>query len=139
MPRASKRGRPRTHAWRTLLNTIFYVRRTGCQWRCFPHDFPQWKIVYHSFWRWRKEHTWERIHTRLREHLRVVLGLASQPSAGIMESQRVKTTGGGGARGDDGAKQIKGRKRHLLVDTHGFVLTVTVHPADVMDRDGVAL
>ena len=139
LPRGSNPGRPRKYAWRVILNAIFSGLRTGCQWRFLPHDFPKWKTVYHYFWRWRKEHIWERMHTRLRDHLRMALGREAQPSAGIIESQSVKTTGVGGARGYDGAKKIKGRKRHLLVDTEGFLLTVKVHPADVMDRDGVAL
>jgi putative transposase len=95
--------------------------------------------VYQSFWRWRKEHLWEQIHAKVRAALRVRHGREVQPRAGIIESQSVKTTGVGGARGQDGAKKIKGRKRHLLVDTQGFVLTVQVHPADGMDRDGVPL
>lgn len=139
LPGSGKLGRPRKHSWRDILNAIFYVLRTGCQWRCLPHDMPTWKTVYHYFRRWRKAQMWSRIHTRLREQLRVTLGREAQPSAGILDSQSVKTTGVGGERGYDGAKKIKGRKRHLLVDTQGLVLTVKVHPADVMDRDGVAL
>src|SRR5262245_30648912 len=139
LPPGSTRGRPRTHPWRDILDAIFYVLRTGCQWRFFLHDFPQWKTVYHYFWSWRKESMWEQIHSRVRDHLRVALGREAQPRAGIMESQSVKTTGVDGERGYDGAKHVKGRKRHLLVDTQGLVLTVQVHPADVMDRDGVTL
>jgi putative transposase len=137
LPESRKPGRPRQHSWRDILDAIFYVLRTGCQWRCLPHDLPKWKTVYHYFWRWRKAQVWARIHTRLREQLRVALGREAQPSAGIIDSQSVKTTGVGGERGYDSAKQIKGRKRHLLIDTEGFVLAVHVHPADVMDRDGV--
>jgi putative transposase len=139
LPGSKKLGRPRKYAWRDILDAIFYVLRTGCQWRFLPHDLPKWKTAYHYLWRWRKEGTWRRIHAQLREQLRVMQGREAQPSAGIIDSQSVKTTGVGGARGYDGAKHIKGRKRHLLVDTQGLVLTVTVHPADVMDRDGVVL
>jgi putative transposase len=139
LPRPSKPGRPRKYSLRDMLNAIFYVLRTGRQWRCLPHDLPHWKTAYHYLRLWRKDGTWKRLHDCLRECLRGALGREAQPTAGIIDSQSVKTTGVGGDRGYDGAKKIKGRKRHLLVDTQGLVLTVRVHPADVMDRDGVAL
>ena len=135
-PKASKRGRPRQHTFRELLNAVFYLTKTGCQWRNLPADFAPWRTVYHYFRLWKKNGLWETIHTHLREFVRLMEARQRHASAAIIDSQSVKSTECSDARGYDAGKKINGRKRHILVDTMGLILAVMVLPANIQDRDG---
>jgi putative transposase len=130
-------GRPWKHLVRDLLEGIFYVVRTGCQCRALPPEYPPWQTVYWWFRRWRLDGMWDQLNTALRERVRLAIGRHPQPSAGIIDSQSVKTSALGGVRGFDGGKKINGRKRHVLVDTLGLVLKAVVHAADIQDRAAV--
>jgi putative transposase len=139
IPPAKPGGRPRSVNMRHILNGIFYMLRSGGAWRLLPHEYPAWSTVYDYFRKWRNAGVWEQLVRTLRECLRVQAGRKATPSAGIIDSQSVKTTERGGPHGYDGGKKVNGRKRHLLVDTMGLLLKVVVHEANLQDREGVKL
>jgi transposase len=135
-PPPARTGRHRSWPMRELINAIFFVLRGGCPWRMLPENFPPHQTVYRWFTRFRDDRTWEKLNHRLVMRDRERVGREASPSAGVIDSQSVKTTEAGGPRGYDAGKKINGRKRHALVDTDGRGLELQVHPASLQDRDG---
>ena len=133
-----KKG-PKQICRRRILNAIWYLVRTGCQWRNLPQSFPKWKTVYNVFWHWRKDGIWQKIHDTLCCLLRKKQGKKATPSVGIIDSQSVKTTENGGERGYDAGKKVNGRKRHIVVDTLVLIMSLVIHTADIQDQDGAKL
>lgn len=140
LPPPSKTGRPRTTCLRAVMNGIFYLLQSGCQWDMLPKDFPPWQTVYRYFRSWIRNGTWDRLHDALYCAVRDLEGREASPTLAIIDAQSTKT--GPDARGDvgfDAGKNVKGRKRHIVVDILGMVLKAEVHSAGIQDRDGAAL
>ena len=129
-------GRKRRVNLRSVFNALCYVARAGCQWRLLPREFPKWQTVYYYFRKWRNNDWFVALNHSLRQRVRHSVGKQTNPSAAIIDSQSVKTDEQAASRGYDAGKKVKGRKRHILVDTLGLLLKARVLTADIQDRDG---
>jgi len=139
LPERKPLGRPPKTDLRSVVDALLYMARTGCQWRLLPREFPPFTTVQNYFYSWRNSGTLERLNFELLLEAREAAGREASPSAGIIDSQSVKTTESGGPRGYDAGKKTKGRKRHIVTDTTGLLVGAEVHSADIQDRDGAVL
>lgn len=136
-PATGARGRPAVHDRRAMVDACCYVLRTGASWRSLPPGiYPPWQSVQKAFVKWAREGRFEQLQERLRQQWRQRLERAAQPSAAIIDSQSTRGSAQGGQLGYDAGKKVKGRKRHILTDTCGFLIFILVHAADIQDRDG---
>jgi len=136
MPAPNRIGRPRKTSMREVVNALLYLASAGCAWRLLPKDFPPFSTVQKYFWRWRDEGLLRTISNTLVMAAREAEGREASPTAGVIDSQSVKTNESGGIRGFDAGKKVNGRKRHIVVDTTGLIVGLVVHAADIQDRDG---
>jgi len=131
--------RKRKHSLREILNALFYITKSGIQWRMLPKEYPKWQLVYYYFRKWTSEGLIEEMHELLYSKCRKQAGREASPSLGLIDSQSIKTSSMTKEKGYDGGKKVQGRKRHIVTDTLGLLMAIVIHGADIQDREGAKL